>query len=77
MKNALKLFSKLGLVGVIVVAFAFGANEASACATCTQPDTTCASEADPDLFCANICVNQQGCPWGECRDAPDYCLCVI
>jgi hypothetical protein len=77
MKTVLKLFSKLALVAVIIVAFAFGATEAAACATCTQPDTTCVGEANPNLFCAHICVNVQGCPWGECDPGPDECVCVV
>ena len=78
MKTALKLFSKLALVAGISVALAFGATEASACATCTQPPaTSCMNEFDPNLFCANICVNEQRCPWGECDPGPDECVCVV
>ena len=78
MKTALKLFSKLALVAGISVALAFGATEASACATCTQPPpTACLHEAEPNSFCADLCVTAQGCPWGECDPGPDECVCVV
>jgi len=76
MKTALKLFSKLALVVGISAALAFGAKEASACASCTQPPpTSCKNEINPNLFCDNLCQNVQGCPGGECHTGPDECLC--
>jgi len=71
-KTVLKLFSTLVLVAGISVALAFGAKEASACATCSQPwpPEPCVL----DLYCANLCVNVQGCLDGACRNLE--CECV-
>ena len=76
MKTALKVFSKLALVAGISVALAFGAKEASACATCNPQPTACKTEVDPDLFCESYCINQAGCLGGTCRLALDECWCV-
>ena len=76
MKTALKLFPTLVLAAGISVALAFGAKEASACATCTPPPpTSCKNEADPQDFCFQLCTTQQGCIDGECLLGPDRCNC--
>ena len=75
MKTALKLFPTLVLVAGISVALAFGAKEASACATCTPPPpTSCKNEADPTQFCIDLCQTN-GCVTGECLGAIDECNC--
>ncbi len=76
MKTGLKLISKLALVIGIGAALAFGAQEASACATCTQPPpTACAHKINPNVFCNDVCINDQECPGGECHTGPDECVC--
>ena len=76
MKTALKLFPTLVLAAGISVALAFGAKEASACATCTPPPpTACLHKIDPNLFCRDLCINDQECTTGECAPGPDRCVC--
>ena len=78
MKTALKMFPTLVLVAGISVALAFGAKEASACATCTQPPpTACLHKINPNLFCRELCVNDHECFDGECLPPLDKCICTF
>lgn len=71
-----KLVPKLLLVAGMIVALAFGANEASACATCTQPDPIeCLDQPNPNAFCDNICVVEQDCSGGGCVAHLNACVC--
>lgn len=76
MKAALRVFLTLVLVAGITVALGFGAQTAWACSTCTWDPIPCASQPNPDLYCANYCVNMQLCEWGSCVDALDQCICA-
>jgi len=74
MKRALKLASKLALAAGLALSLGFGTREAAACSTCTQPSVECEDEPQPNQFCDNLCVTQQGCFGGECQ-GPFGCVC--
>ncbi len=74
MRRKLKLVRNVVVAGAIVAALGFGENRTSACVWCDPPpDEPCTTNA----YCAEWCVDEQGCAWGEC-DIPGsgYCECV-
>lgn len=79
MKQKLSILRYLALAAIVATALAFGAKHAPAdaeCRDCTQPPPTeCLGEPDPEAFCYQLCVIQNGCEASLCHQK-DQCICA-
>jgi hypothetical protein len=79
MKQKLSIIRYLALAAIVAVALAFGAKQAPAdaeCRECTEPPpTACLAEPDPEEFCYQLCVIQNGCYDSLCHQS-DQCYCA-